>query len=187
MNNPNTGRNVIIAILLLVLVCGCCLGTILFFGSNTFTAFTSGIFGGIIGRETAPEARLINPINTDSGVQTGPSQNGDYSEEGLPVQYGVFPIENGFGINAVFAGNSVPQSITFFANGSQISPFTVECRPFEGVPFYGYNEAMRCDYLFNYRSGEISVGSLPGYTLVQRGITLINGAHATSNSSWNLP
>lgn len=139
------------------------------------------------GRMAVPERVLVSPFETNSGVQTeAGNSNGESNEVENSAQYGIFPVNGGFGINGVYTGEAIPQNIKFFANGREIQPYTTDCRPFQDTPFYEAEKATRCDYIFAYVSGDISV-SLPGYTPQQHGITLVQGAYSTGDTSWHLP
>lgn len=101
-------------------------------------------------------------------------------------QFGLFVISNGYGINGVFGGNSTPE-VVFMADGQYTTPYKTDCRVFEETPFYGYNLSVRCDYLFYGSPTVVEVVNPQGYTLRQHGITLMEGAIALTNSSWQLP
>lgn len=117
------------------------------------------------------------------------SQNDGYVENGgIPVQFGIFPVSGGFGVNAVIGESYDGGNFTFIADGKTITPYTVDCRDFSDNPFYGEPVVTRCDYLFRDPGYTyLSVETPLGFNVKEHGITLVPGANALSDTSWFLP
>jgi hypothetical protein len=129
-------------------------------------------------------------VPNPSGGGDAAAAAGGGSDSGTPVQFGIFPVNGNFGINAVIGSDETGQAFTFYGDGNVITPYTVDCRPFLEAaqePFYGSTVATRCDYLFSNDVTQLSVSVPNGYSIKTRGITLVQGAVATSDSTWTLP
>lgn len=125
--NPHAGRDVIIAVLVVLLLCGCCLGTIGFVASNASTGFVSTLIGGIIGRTTAPQAIVEERLDTGPGVQTYPGNGGNATIQGnVLLQSGYFTANNVTYVNLVFSEYCPATTASPTANWH-----------FESAPYYG--------------------------------------------------
>lgn len=135
---------------------------------------------GSPGQVAAPPAG----VNNGNESQGAPAAS---SNDGIPVQFGVFPVNGGFGVNVVIGNDETGRGISFKLNGVEITPATApDCRRFDdAAPFYGAINVTRCDFLFaGELNGELTATVPNGYSIKARGTTLIPNVDATSDHSW---